>query len=499
MADVLLAKLEPYVGDHQLAPPFGILYLASALEQAGFSVRLYHERGTPRAISRIVDDAVRERPIMVGFSTLTGPSLIPTLKAARELKRASRVPVVWGGLHPTMLPQQTLASACVDVAVTGEGEETVVELARALAADRVDGHALASVAGIVYRRNGDAVRTPARAFIQDLDRYSPAWHLLDIRKYFFHDRNFYSDMGSHLAAPVVASVITSRGCPWRCGYCYNQFVNHRSFRVHSAPRVIADIEDLKQNFGVGAFIIEDDCFLANRSRGMEIARHIGVPWNVSIRASELARWGEDFMKDLAATNCKEVRIGAESGSQRILDLVEKDVTIEQIRTAVDLCQRFGIRAALNFMIGIPGETREDRELTFALMDELEAMGPGVAVNGPSVFLPWPGTALYETAIRLGFEQPTTTEGWGVRWGPSQPRTPFIPGPYRLAGYYRFLAFRKETRFLRFPALARALGRLAHARWRRRFFRFPVDYYVPRLLLRLARRLGFVRLSEAVYE
>ncbi len=497
MADVLLVKLEPDVGKHLLAPPFGILYLASALEKAGFAVRLYHERGTPAAIARIVEDATRENPIMVGFSTLTGPSLLPTLLASRALKKASRVPIVWGGLHPTMLPEQTLATGCVDVAVTGEGEETAVELARALPVG--DGRALAAIAGIAYRRDGACVRNPVRPFIRDLDRFAPAWHLLEIEDYFFRDRNFYSDMGSRLAAPVVASVITSRGCPWRCGYCYNQFVNKRSFRAHSAARVVADIEALKNDHGVAAVIIEDDCFFADRGRGLEIVRRLGVPWNASIRAHDLARWGADFVREVAASNCQEIRIGAESGSPRILELIEKDTTVDQIREAVALCGSHGIRVALNFMIGFPGETRGDIDLTFALMDELEAVGPGVAVNGPSVFLPWPGTALYDLAVRQGFEPPRTAEAWGVQWGPSQPRTPFLEDGYRLAGYYRFLAFRKELRFLKYPLLARALGFLARKRWEMRMFRFPVDYYVPRLFLRLLRRVGLKTVGEAVYE
>lgn len=499
MADVILVKLEPPGGGHQIAPPFGILYLASALEQAGFSTRLIHERGTRETITRIVGEIVRDTPILVGFSTLTGPSLAPTLDASRALRRASKVPIVWGGLHPTMLPEQSLSAGCVDIAVIGEGEETVVELAQVMKEGGSTGKSFQAIAGIAFPRDGHIVRTAARPFIRNLDRYAPAWHLLQIQDYFFHDRHFYSEMGSSLTAPVVASVITSRGCPWRCGYCYNQFVNRRSFRAHSAERIIDDLRRLRQDHGASAIIIEDDCFFADRSRGLEIVRHMDVPWNVSIRANDICRWGDEFIRTLASCNCQEIRIGAESGSQRILDLMGKDITVADIRKSVAICRSHGIRTGLNFMIGIPGETMDDIRQTFALMDELEAIGPGVAVNGPSIFLPWPGTALYDLAVKQGFVPPDSMEGWSNRWGPSQPKTPFLDKGYRLAGYYRFLAFRKDLHFLKFPLLTRCLRRLALWRWRHRFFHIPLDYYVPRFFLRLLRAMGFGRIGEALYE
>jgi len=497
--DVLLVKLEPDVGRYQVAPPFGILYLASALRQAGFSVRLIHERGSTAAISNVVERVVRERPLMVGLSTLTGPSLAPTLQVSRQIRNACDIPIVWGGFHPTMLPEQTLASGCVDVAVIGEGEETVVDLAASLAQGGLREQALGGIPGIAFRAGGQTVLTGRRRLLPDLDRYRPEWELLDIRSYFFGDRHFYSDLGSKLTAPVVASVITSRGCPWRCGYCYNQFVNARSFRAHSAERVIADIEALKARYGVSALIFEDDCFFADRERGLAIVRRLGIPWGTSIRASEIVRWGSAFVGELAGLQCQEVRIGAESGSQRMLDLVEKDITVEQIEKAVELCASHGIRTTLSFMIGFPDETREDIDATFALMDRLEAKGAAVAVNGPGIYLPWPGTALYELAVRRGFRPPATTDGWArALWGARQPRTPFLPTGYQLSGYYRFLAFRKEMGFLRLPFFARVLAGIARLRWQRRFFRFPLDYHLPRLLLRALHRVGLRKLGEAVY-
>jgi radical SAM superfamily enzyme YgiQ (UPF0313 family) len=121
MADVVLAKLDSEEQEYRMAPPFGILYLADALEKAGFSVRLIHEAGTEADIQALVQLVSAERPLLVGFSTLTGPPLLPTARASRAIKETQSVPVVWGGLHPTMLPRHTVVNDFIDIAVVGEG------------------------------------------------------------------------------------------------------------------------------------------------------------------------------------------------------------------------------------------------------------------------------------------------------------------------------------------------------------------------------------------
>jgi len=123
VVDVILAKLDSEQVEYRMAPPFGILYLADALEKAGFDVRLFHKMGTEADILELVSLVSAERPIFVGFSTLTGPSIFPTAQASRAIKQASPVPVVWGGLHPTMLPEQSLRNDFVDIVAMGEGSK----------------------------------------------------------------------------------------------------------------------------------------------------------------------------------------------------------------------------------------------------------------------------------------------------------------------------------------------------------------------------------------
>ena len=481
--DVFLLKLEPDFESYHLAPPFGILYIADALEKKGFRVRVYHEKGTPGVIDKIGAEVEEHKPLFIGVSTMTGPSLIPSLAVSRKIKEKSKSPVVWGGMHPTMLPAQTLKETPIDIAAIGEGELTAVEIAGALADKGLDPKNLKNIPGIAFRENGQITVNPTKPFISDLDAYAPAWHHLDRGRYIYKSKYFYGRMAPIPPGQSIAAVTTSRGCPWRCGYCYNQFVNKRTFRAHSADRIVAEVEALKKDFGVSAVIFEDDDFFANKKRALEVVRRIGIPWSSSIRANYIARWGEDFIKEISENSCVEIRIGAESGSPRVLEIMQKDITVEDILRSAELCQEYGIHHLTNFMIGIPGESWEDMLLTFDLMDRLEKEGH--FVNGPSVYLPWPGTPLYDIAVERGFRPPEEMTAWAVQWGKDQPRTPFLKSHLRLVNHYRTLALRDRGRAQRFPAVGKMLKALARKRWEKRFFKWPLDYSVPAVALKTA--------------
>jgi radical SAM superfamily enzyme YgiQ (UPF0313 family) len=178
--------------------------------------------------------------------------------------------------------------------------------------------------------------------------------------------------------------------------------------------------------------------------------------------------------------------------------MQKDIQVDEIRRSVDLCQQQGIRALLNFMMGIPGESWEDMKATFDLMDELEEKGDDVAVNGPSLYFPWPGTRLFEQVVSQGFKPPQRLEDWEIDWAHHQPLVVNTVKHAKFVTFYRVVAFRKDVGSLRFPLFAKLLRLVARKRWQKRFFRFPVDYYVPKLVFVLLKRLGLTKAAKALY-
>ncbi|MBN1224497.1 MAG: B12-binding domain-containing radical SAM protein [Candidatus Aminicenantes bacterium] len=497
MTDIILAKLEPQHSADIAAPPFGILYLADALMKKGYSVALYHELGTKDAVQNLVRKVEKEKPIFVGFSNFTTSPLHMAKKASMDIKKQCGVPVIWGGVHPTIFPEETLRHDFVDIVAIGEGEETILELAALLSRQNLNADGLSKIMGIGFKRDGRVIINERRPFIKNLDDYSPAWDLVDIEKYLLSEKHFYTQIGSKISAQKMAAVITSRGCPWRCGYCYNQSVNKRTFRAQSVSKVVKEVENLKQ-LGVSALIFEDDNFFASRNRALEIIRNINMPWSCSIRADYIAKWGEGFIRELAANQCFELRIGAESGSQRILDLMKKDITVEQIREAIELCSQYKIKNLLNFMVGIPGESWDDVLQTLNLIDELERSSEHVTVSSVGIYAPWPGAFLHEKAVENGFRPPKTLEGWSQFWAQRMKMAPYMDRRIKFIGFYRTL-IRKDFKRLPMPALARLLRGIALLRWQKRFFRYPLDYYVPAFFLRALRKIGLAKVSQAIYE
>jgi anaerobic magnesium-protoporphyrin IX monomethyl ester cyclase len=495
LADIILVKLENEEESRNLAPPFGILFLADCLEKAGFSVQLVHEVGTRDKVQSVVDLVLKEKPLFVGFSTLTGPPLVPTIQASREIKRMSDVIIVWGGIHPTVLPEETLLNDFIDLVVIGEGEATIVELANVLHQKGLQADELEKVAGVAFKRNGQAVVTEPRPFIRDLDGIYPAWHHLDVRRYFLSPDYFLSGLGGERAVVLF----TSRGCPWRCGFCYNQLANQRTFRAQSAERVLSEVHDLRERFDISAIVFEDDNFFSNRRRAIQVVRGLDVSWNSTIRVDEVVKGGEDLVRELSQNHCAELRIGVESGSPRILGLIDKDITLDQVRKTAKWCVKYGIVTNYMFMVGFPGETWSDIDQTLELMDELDGMDDTVHVRGPFAYVPFPGTPLFDLAIKHGFQPPGSLAGWSRYF--FMGRKPSLPAyaDKRIASihHYRELATRKDLDQLAFSLPARLLALAAKFRYERRFFNCPIDHVLPSFGVETLNRIGLSAILKGI--
>ena len=495
MIDILLVKLENEEESRNLAPPYGILFLGDRLEKADFNIQLIHEVGTKENIQTVVETALKEKPLFVGFSTLTGPPLLPTILASKEIKEKSDIPILWGGIHPTVLPEQTLLNDFIDLVAIGEGEETIVELANLWRRTGFDREGLEKIKGVAFKWNGRPVVNEPRPFIQNLNEIHPSWHHLDIKRYFLSPDYFLSGLGGERAVVLF----TSRGCPWRCGFCYNQMVNRRVFRAQSAERVLSEVRDLRERYDISAIVFEDDNFFTNRRRALQIIRGLDVPWNSTIRVDEVAKGGEDFFQELAKNRCAELRIGVETGSPRIMNLIEKEITLDQVRRVARLCVKNGIVTNFMFMVGFPGETWDDIHQTLEFMDELGKIDESIHLRGPYPYVPFPGTPLFELAIQNGFRPPASLSEWSQYF--FMGRKPSLPSyaDKKIAGlnHYRELATRKDLNQLAFPLPARLLAQVAKFRYKHRFFHFPIDYVLPSLGIEMFKKMGFSNFIQGI--
>ncbi|MCI0396837.1 MAG: B12-binding domain-containing radical SAM protein [Chloroflexi bacterium] len=441
-----------YRNHRDMYPPFGIMYVADALEQVGFEVRLFHDTADK------VDDFIRlvaeERPLFVGFSTITGPQLQPVIDASRHV-RALGIPVVWGGVHATIMPLEVLKEEYVDFVVVNEGEETAQDFALKLATEEKP--EWSTVAGLAYKLpDGTPMFHMERPFIQELDQYRPRWDLLtDVEAYLIPSGPYQRAM----------PVYISRGCPFRCGFCYNEVVMKRTWRQHSDEFILNQINWLKENYQIDAVDYADD-YLFGRIKPMQrLVEKVGMPWSGQVRVQLLK---PEFVQWMYDTGCQWVNIGAESGSQAVLDSMWKDQKDWQIEWGIRHLVEFApnVEANLSFIIGLPGETDADTKITFDLIERLCDLSDKIRCS-VCVYMPYPGTPLWPKALEQGYVPPPNQEGW-CGFDLNRGNTPWMDdaeaqvmsevndilfvgrsqGHWLLAPYYRLLRWRWRHRYFK---------------------------------------------------
>lgn len=368
-------------------PPLGILYLSGYLKSQGFDVSVFdstfHEKDE---FYRYVES---EKPSVVGlYSNLV--TKLNVLELMRYL-RSRNITVILGGPEATYNAEDYIEHGA-NVVVIGEGELTLAETVRALLEGR--GTPLETVQGISYRaEDGSIVRTPSRQYIQDLDSLPlPDREAIDVQRYLETWRTHHG-MGS-------VSLITARGCPFHCNWC-STAVYGQSHRRRSVASVVGEIEMLIERYKPDMLWFADDVFTINHKWFFEFAaamkhRNLQIPYECISRADRL---NDDVMRTMKELGCFRVWIGSESGSQRILDSMNRGVTVEQIRSTTKAAQKYGIEAGLFVMLGYVGETVDDIEAT---IEHLKETNPDAFLT--TVAYPIKGTGFYEK-VSLELDRP----------------------------------------------------------------------------------------------
>lgn len=386
------AIMKPYA-------PLGILYLSSHLRKKGFDVEVYDTTfGSREELFKILRDS---SPAVLGIyaNLMTRQSVLDVIIAAR----ASGWTVVVGGPEPATYPQEYLAGGA-HVIVQGEGEITMEELLTAKQnyseprpiESGIDERLLERINGIWFRHSdGSIAQTPARALIPDLDAQPwPDREKVGIEKYIRVWRDHHG-MGS-------VSVITSRGCPYHCRWCSHATYG-KTHRRRSARGVVDEVEWILQRYQPDMLWMADDVFTIHHGWILQYAeemkrRGLRIPIECITRADRLNPRIADALAELG---CFRVWIGSESGSQRILDAMERGVTIQQVREAIGLCRDREIQTGMFLMWGYEGEDISDIEAT---IEHVKASLPDVFLT--TVSYPIKGTPYYEeVASRLRSPDP----------------------------------------------------------------------------------------------
>jgi len=384
---------EPVV---QRSPPFGIMCVGAFLRENSIPVRLYDWSG------QVLDEERKKElkdfgPDIVGFTVLVSSSITRATTASKWAKEIEAT-VVWGGPGTTTLTDMVLREAPVDVAIMGEGEQTMLDICAAWERKSP----LDEVNGIAFVRSGQVVITPPRQRIADLDSLPmPLWDSIGGLGPFliqFHDR---------MAIPML----TSRGCPGTCNFCYTKKVWGYKWAPRSPEKIVEEIELIRHiEPRVSAVFFDDDLFSCDPGRirrlcEIMIERNMDLPWTCEMRVDQI---DEDLLTLMKKAGCRMVLLGVESGSQRMLDIMMKRTDIEDIKRAFDITHRVRVESLAFIMIGLPGETEEDFKLTKKLLKSIKADRHEI-----KVYMPYPGTEMLNIAKGHGFKEPRSLQEWAT--------------------------------------------------------------------------------------
>jgi radical SAM superfamily enzyme YgiQ (UPF0313 family) len=443
---------------------------------------------------KIVDTAVvdyrafdYQDAICIGISALTDRSILRGIEVAQFIKtHYPKIPIIWGGHHATVLPEQTIQSPVVDIICRNEGELTFPELVGRLA----DHQPIDDVLGITMKvHDGKVIHNPDRNLVEMDSVALYPYHLLDLEKYpTIHERFPYQ---------------SSRGCPCRCRFC--SFDVLKRWRPKSPKKMADELQWVLEAFHPNDIEMADDNFFVSRKRVKEfceevLTRRLSFRWSGNCRFDYFVDYEDDFVELLKASGCYLLCFGGESGSDRILDYLDKKINRQQIIESVKKARDHQVQMQISFMCGFPGETQEDISDTLSLIDKIKWVYPSTEINGFFVYTPYPGSALFDEVQRFGFHPPETLEGWG-RFDPNLEHsirsTPWISKKQRqlletVASMIRFeflfkkyqemSASQKRAWFFNSVFVVKLFDlfnlffRVSYwLRWRKKWFLFPLEW------------------------
>lgn len=471
--------------------PIGLMSIASILEKKGYVPKIIDARIFRKAdILKIIKSEV-EDVICVGLSVMT-PQIRHALQLSNFIKDLDKnIPIVWGGIHPILFPEQTIQDTNVDFVVQAEGEYVLSDLVRYLEKGEPG---LDKIEGLGYKIDGEVRLNKLNPPIDVAKLPRLAYHLLNIEKYI--DRTLVN----HRRVRSL-DIHTSRGCPYRCTFCTNPILSFGKWRALPVERVLEDIDFLVNTYNLNHLWIMDDYFFGAKDRVLYIVKGLiergyKLSWEANVRADDFEpqRINDEFLTLLRESGCYALRIGAESGSDRILELLKKDITVSQTINAVKQCSKHGIISMCFFITGIPEETFEEVKKTFSLIWRLEEMDPEVVLLSPGTYRPYPGGELYNKCKELGLTEPQDLEGWK---GPDSlggyldlKDLPWVKHS-RLIGdlqtYTRWmLADRKNVFETKFSWFWKILGKLAKLRCKYNFWGIRIEPRIISILRKIYR-------------
>lgn len=403
MSSKKITLFYPLINETPFYPPLGLLVISGALLEAGFEVNIID--------ANIEDDfeekllSIASDSLCIGISLILGNQVKNGYNISSLLKKhLPNLPVIWGGWFPTLMYEQILLDKNINFIIRGQGEEAFLKLVKCLE-KKED---FKKIPSLVYKESGK-IKANDLQFIKNIKPIKrEAYHLISVESYI--QKNLTSNKR-------ILGYVSSTGCYGKCGFCCIPSVFGRNgYYALSREQVIADLKYLISNYKVNHIDILDFNFFVNRRRAKEILKgiceeNLNITWNANIRVDQVLHLDEEFLFYLKKSGINLLYIGAESGSNRMLSLIQKDITVSDIEKCSQILKKFDIKPSYSFITGIMKEDGyKDLENTFDLILRLKEIDPNCVISVHH-YSPWVGTPAFKLAKECGFVPPSDLTGW----------------------------------------------------------------------------------------
>lgn len=478
MADVIL--IQPKLGFQEdivksYSIPLGLLQSAVFLDKQ-YSIKIIDQRVDKNWKKTLISE-LNKNPICIGITSKTGNQLKYALDICKIIKNRSKIPIIIGGLHCSILPEKTLENKYIDYTIIGEGEYTFPELVTAIKNKK----GLHKVNGIGYKKDKKIIVNPKRKFL-DMEKLPEVpYHLVNLKKYY----------------PKKFFIQTSRGCTFECSFCYNNFFNSkRKWRSQSSRKVIKTLKHVI-DMGIKDILFIDDHFFADMKRVEKIMdwlikNNVKIKWHAEgTRIDSLANCTPSFLNKMIKSGCASLRFGLESGSPKILNDIKKELNIKDVIRLNRRFKKTNIELEYNTMCGFPNETYNDLKKTVNLILKLTKENQNSTVQGPSILGAYPRTEIFEEVKKYGINDNKTLEEWAEYEWTNTKNIPWVSKRRKktfLKLYMLFLFIDNKLQKDDAPYIMKLLGPIyrfiARFRCKHMFFSFMPEYWIHERILRI---------------
>ena len=480
-------------------PSNAVLLISTILKENGYTVEIidggYHEDYLTHLIKYLKE--YHNEIVFVGMSVMTAQVPMAIRASVAIKKHFEKIPVIWGGVHPTLFPYQTLENKNIDIVVINEGAKTSIEIANIIQL----GEDLSKINGIGYKNKQDKIIINTERLPEDIrDLPFFDFSLINIDNYLNVERSSYQREYPKFKGRIKPlPILTGLGCPYKCQFCINVILKRR-YRFRSAESIVTEIKRLQSKYATNTFIFMDEDFFINKRRVLEFISYVErddlhFNWRMWCRVDHFSDdyINRELIERLNKIGHGSLVMGGESGNQGILDQIKKGITTDQILNSLKILKGTHINARYSFIVGFENEGLDQIKNTFKFCLKMKKIKSDVDIAGPFLFRLYPGSPIYDRITKkYGIETPAKIEEWekflakneaafsSMPWTPKifQKNLEFIP-------FYSQQAMRIPKRIDNIEDLSRyVLGKCSEFRIKTFFFYFPFEYWIASNVMRV---------------